>query len=159
MDIPNIRAHQSGPTLLENIYRYDTNHTTKQVEVPGYFYTLALRWLRERGDMITVFCWEGEQRKSPFRIARFIVADVNPNAIVMERVGEWHRCKASLDKKDETDVNDLVEEFVQQDGEIKWHGPHHKYVVLVDGKQVAKGLDKEEAQAVARGDMPIPKAA
>lgn len=56
-----------------------------------------------------------------------------------------------LIKPKETD-----EEFIHGDGEVKWNLGRQRHVVTVAGVEVASSRNKEEAQAIARGDKPLP---
>lgn len=51
------------------------------------------------------------------------------------------------------------ENYVSGSGEVKWNPGIKKHEVIVDGEPVFASKDKEEAQAVCRGDQPIPAAA
>lgn len=151
------QVEQVAPLKFGAKWKYVTDHAPESISAPGYFRNCAHFF--ETGCEIEVMAWLAQG----YAKATFHVVASSPQEVVIEvGPGGWTEygakrakspAKAPVRPKTENAAKDS--EFIN--GKAVWKGMRERWVVFIGNRAVAKGLDKDTAHAVARGDKPLPQ--
>lgn len=128
-----------SPLKFGTISSYFTDHPTEFVEEPDYF--VHCQHLLNAGDEIRVSCTKPD---GTWQKATFEVLISKPGEVLTEIITEWR-------------LGGLVK--AKRRLVAEWGGPNHKWRVKDGDEIVLKGLERDQAEDIASGKAPIPKAA
>ena len=137
---------QVAPLKHGSKWKYVTDHPMKAIPSENYFQPAHLFF--EPGCEIEVMV----RLERGFAKASFHVVRSQPDGVVVEMgPGGWSKYGTAPKMEAAEDTPTYVE------GKAAWKGTKERWVVAAGGRVVVRGLDKQTALAVARGEQPVPK--
>lgn len=149
----------TSPLKFGTVLSYFTDHPKEAMKVENYF--LNCQNMLYAGDEILVSCLDSSDPRKclGWDKAVFEVVSSKLSGVVVELIGEWRRggMKHEAMKVTVRAVDPPILRFVPEDCEaVHKVARIFNIVGIKSGKIYASVMGKEQAQAVARGDEPLP---
>jgi hypothetical protein len=154
------KPHQltrSGDGQFGTQWNYECkDHPIEEAMKDGYFDNTvgnllpgdSIRVVEMKDNIVTAFC-------------DFIVVSKSPAAVYcrpsMKDIVRFAKpAVREDDKRRAVYTAPPAPKYIQGTGEVKWSAGQKKFIITVDGKEVAAVRDKDEAYSIARGDLAMP---
>lgn len=109
------------------------------------------------GDQVTICRYDSGAHDCLIELGTVRVIEKAHDEIRLFQIGEVSHIQPP--KPTEADAVEPVPGFIQGDGAVKWNIGTMKHDVVLDGVVIASCDKKEDALAIAGGQVPIPEAA
>lgn len=154
----NHRLHRSGDGQFHTVMGYQClDHKLEEAFSEGFFAGL---WTRMRvGDEVRIFEMKDGR---VMRMCEAMVIEQSERKVLIVPIRPEIKFDKYLEshdmyvKKDESPTKEPHVEYAKENGTVKWNPGSKKYDVMIGGERVAKIADKNEAEAIAYGQAPIP---